>query len=484
MTETTVLDLQQAMNSGQTSSQALVSTCLERIESLNGRLRAILCVNPDAHKMAHAMDRERKQKGPRSPLHGIPVIVKDSITTRDNMPTTAGTRALESFKSSKDAFLIAKLRQAGAIILAKSNLHELSYGFATQSTLGGQTLNPYTLDRQPGGSSGGTAVAITTGMGAVGIGEDTAGSIRVPAAFNSIVGIRPTVGLISRIGLVPLAPSRDTAGPMTRTVTDAAILLDAMAGYDPADPMTASNVGKIPKTYTAFLKKNGLRRTRIGVMRAFISVETESATAVSAVIDAAIQQMRSLGATIVDPVEILPLDDINNRDKYAFEATVEWRPAFHNFLKWAGQDAPIRSFADLAESVKGNAIVERVVVQSLQAAEAEEDISYLRTIAIAQKHAELGVLQAMAEHNLDALVYPAVMEPPAKIGERQTGTATTNLAARARFPSIVVPAGFANQGLPVGIEFLARAFEEPRLIQMAYAFEQGTGYRRPPNLLI
>ena len=482
MKETTVFDLQQAMNSGQTSSQELVSKCLERIKALNGRLRAILCVNPDALKIATALDLERKQKGPRSPLHGIPVIVKDSITTMDNMPTTAGTRALESFKSSKDAFLIDKLRQAGAVILAKSNLQELSYGFATNSTLGGQTLNPYALDRQPGGSSGGTAVAITMEMGTVGLGEDTAGSIRVPAAFNSIVGIRPTVGLISRTGLVPLAPSRDTAGPMTRTVTDAAILLDAMAGYDPADPITACSVGKIPETYTSFLNKDGLRGARIGVVRALISTETETAIAVSAVINTAIEQMRSLGATIVDPVEVPSLNDINNRDRYAFEATVEWRPAFNNFLKWAGQDAPIQSFTDLAESVKGNALVERVVGLSLNAAEAEEDISYLRTIAIAQKHAEMVVLQAMAEHNLDALVYPAVQEPPAKIGERQTGTATTNLAARSRFPSIVVPAGFTDDKLPVGIEFLARAFEEPRLIQLAYAFEQGTGYRRPSNL--
>ncbi len=482
MHETTILDLQIAMDSGQTSSQELVSTYLERIKALNSRLRAILCVNPNALKTAAALDLERKQKGPRSPLHGIPVIVKDSITTMDNMPTTAGTRALESFKSSKDAFLITKLRQAGAVILAKSNLQELSYGFATFSTLGGQTLNPYALDRQPGGSSGGTAVAITLNMGAVGLGEDTAGSIRVPAAFNSIVGIRPTVGLISRTGLVPLAPSRDTAGPMTRTVTDAAILLDAMAGYDPADPITACSAGKIPETYTSFLKKDGMRRTRIGVVRALFGTETETAIAVGAVINNAIGQMRELGATIINPVEVLHLNDFNNRDRYAFEPTVEWRPAFDNFLKWAGQDAPIQSFADLAESVKGNAVVERVVSVSLNAAEAEEDINYLRTIAIAQKYAELAVLQAMAEHNLDALVYPAVQEPPAKIGERQTGTVTTGLAARARFPSIVVPAGFANDGLPVGIEFLARAFEEPRLIQLAYAFEQGTGYRRPPNL--
>ena len=377
--EANMLEIQKEMNAGRVTSQGLISMCLERIKKLNNQLKAILVVNPDASEIASEMDEERKKKGPRSQLHGIPVIVKDSIATKDRMPTTAGTRALESFRSSKDAFLIAKLREAGAVILGKSNLQELSFGFATYSTVGGQTLNPYALDRQPGGSSGGTAVAIATNMGIVGIGEDTAGSIRVPAAFNSLVGIRPTVGLVSRTGMVPLAPSRDTAGPMTCTVADAAIVLDAIAGYDPADPITAASVGGIPDTYTAFLNKGGLRGARIGVVRALFGTASEGAIAVNTVIDKAIQAMHALGVIIVDPVDVPYLDEVNDREKYVFEAFVEWKPAFTKFLQWAGPDVPLKSFEDLAESVKGNKTVERAVGNALQATDAAKNIEYLRT---------------------------------------------------------------------------------------------------------
>lgn len=477
-----MLEIQRRMDEGKLTSRELVSQSLERIERLNGRFLAILVVNPEAVETAGGLDTERKKSGPRSLLHGIPVIIKDSIVTGDKMPTTGGTAALESFFSSKDAFLVGRLRQAGAVILAKSNLHELSYGFATLSTLGGQTLNPYAPDRQPGGSSGGTAVAVATEMGVVGIGEDTAGSIRVPAAFNSLVGIRPTVGLVSRTGVIPISPSRDTAGPMTRTVADAAIVLDVIAGYDPADPITASNARKIPETYTAFLNEGGLGGARIGVVRALFGTDTESSAAVNGVINLAIEKMQALGATLVDPVEVLHLADVTNREKYVFEGQAEWQPAFNEFIRWAGADAPLKSFRELAESGKVGAHVIKVVEAALQAAAPEEDIRYLTSISIAQKLAESGIQGAMAEHNLDALVYPAVQEPPALIGEMQTGTVAAALGARARFPSIVVPAGFTDEGFPVGIEFLARAFEEPRLIELAYSFERGTHYRMPPEL--
>ncbi|MEE8419057.1 MAG: amidase family protein, partial [Dehalococcoidales bacterium] len=340
----------------------------------------------------------------------------------------------------------------------------------------------YAPDRQPGGSSGGTAVAVATEMGVAGIGEDTAGSIRVPAAFNSLVGIRQTVGLVSRTGLIPISPSRDTAGPITRTVTDAAIVLDVIAGYDPADPSTAASVRKIPETYTAFLNKDGLGGARIGIVRELFGTETDSSAAVNGVINTAIEKMRSLGAAVVDPVEVPHLADITNREKYVFEGQAEWQPAFNEFLRWAGDAAPIKSFRELAESGKVGAHVIKMVTDALQAAPPQEDISYLKTLSFAQKLAETGIHQVMAEHNLDALVYPAVKEPPALIGETQTGTVTTGLGARARFPSIVVPAGFTDEGLPVCIEFLARAFEEPRLIELAYSFEQQTHYRRPPEV--
>jgi len=477
-----MFEIQQEMYEGKITARELVSTYLEHIKKFDDSLKAILVVNPDADKLAVNLDSERKKWGPRSQLHGIPIIVKDSVVTKDKMPTTGGTLALASFWSSKDAFLVARLREAGAIILAKSNLQELSFGFATYSTVGGQTLNPYATDRQPGGSSGGTAVAIATNMGAVGIGEDTAGSIRVPAAHNSLVGVRPTVGLVSRTGIIPISPSRDTAGPITRTVAEAAIVLNAISGYDPVDPITAACVGKIPNTYTDFLNKEGLRGARVGILRALFSTETEGAIAVNVVIDRAIKAMATLGVAIVDPVAVPYLDEVSDHEKYIFEGIVEWKPAFNEFLKWAGHDVPLKSFKELAESDKVHTHVVSILGKALKAADPGEDIQYLRSIAIAQRHAELGVLQAMAKNNLDALVYPAVQEPPAKIGETQGGTITARLGARARFPSITVPAGFTDDGLPVGIEFLARAFEEPRLIELAYAFEQGTQYRKPPNL--
>jgi len=477
-----MLQIQQEMDEGKLTSQELVSFYIERIKKFDDLLKAILVVNPDVNKIAADLDEERKKKGRRSQLHGIPVIIKDSIATKDKMPTTGGTLALAEFRSSKDAFLVAKLREAGAIIFAKSNLQELSFGFATYSTVGGQTLNPYDTSYQPGGSSGGTAVAITTNMGSVGIGEDTAGSIRVPAAHNSLVGLRPTVGLISRTGIIPISPSRDTAEPITRTVTETAVVLDTIAGYDPIDPITAACVGKIPNKYTDYLNKDGLHNARIGVVRALFGTETGGAIAVNTVIDGAINAMTTLGVTIVDPVEVPYLNGVNDREKYIFEGFIEWKPAFNEFLKWAGPDAPIKSFRELAESNKVHTHVLEILGNSLKAADPEEDIQYLRSIAIAQKHAELGVLQAMAENNLDALVYPAVQEPPAKINETQGGIVTTGLGARARFPSITVSAGFTENGLPVGIEFLARAFEEPRLIELAYAFEQATQFRKSPTL--
>jgi len=477
-----MLELQKQMDKGKLTSSELVLRSLERMEKLDGRLRAILAVNPEAAEIAAALDEERLKSGPRSLMHGVPVIIKDSVATKDKMPTTGGTVPLESFFSSKDSFLVGKLRQAGAVILAKSNLHELSYGYATLSTLGGQTLNPYATDRQPGGSSGGTAVAVATEMGVAGIGEDTAGSIRVPAAFNSLVGIRPTVGLVSRTGLIPISPSRDTAGPITRTVSDAAIMLDAIAGYDPEDSITASCVKKIPESYTAFLKPDGLQGARIGVVRELFGDDSDGSAAVNQVINAAIEKMKTLGAEVVDPVEVPRLTEIVDREKYVFEGQAEWQPAFNEFLGWAGDSAPIKSFRELAESGKVGAHVIKMVTDALGAAPPQEDIDYLKTLTFAQRLAETGIHQVMAEHNLDALVYPAVKEPPALIGETQTGAIATGLGARARFPSIVVPAGFTDDGFPVGIELLARAYEEPRLIELGYSFEQGTQYRKPPEV--
>lgn len=481
--EATIEDIQQAMKSGKLTAHELVSMYIERIEALDTsgpNLKSILEINPDALDIAQALDAEREEKGARGRLHGIPVILKESIATGDRMQTTAGSAALEGLLAPEDAFIVKRLREAGAIVLAKANLHEFSYGFTTTSSRGGQTLNPYALNRYPGGSSGGTGAAIAANLGAVGIGEDTGGSIRVPASFNSLVGIRPTLGLVSRTGIVPLAPSLDIAGPMTRTVADAAAVLDAIAGYDPEDPITAASVGKIPRSYTDFLDRDGLRGARIGVLRAFFGTEDREEQEVSAVIEAAVEELKALGAEIVDPVTIPHLAEILDRAKYPFQGLTEFKFAIRDYLARLGPVAPVRTLEEIIATGRTSPVVDRVLQLSVQA-KSLDDPQYLETVAVTHRLARQGILVSMAEHDLDALVHPAILRPPARIGEQQLGWEITALSPRAGFPSIVVPAGFTKEGLPVGIEFLGREFSEPRLIVLAYSFEQGTNHRRPPS---
>ena len=489
--EATIEDIQAVMESGQLTAKELVSMYIERIKSLDKggpKINSILEINPDAMHIAEAMDAEWEEKGQRGRLHGIPVILKESLATGDRMQTTAGSAALEGLVAPDDAFIVRKLREAGAIILAKANLHEFSFGFTTTSSRGGQTLNPYALTHYPGGSSGGTGAAIAANLGAVGIGEDTGGSIRVPASFNALVGIRPTLGLVSRTGIVPLATSRDIAGPMTRTVTDAAVVLDVIAGYDPEDPVTVASVGKIPNFYTDSLDRDGLKGARIGVLRAFFGTEHPEEREVSAVIEAAIEKMKELGAEIVDPVVIPRLSEIQNSEKYPFEGFTEFKFAIADFLAKFGALAPVRTLEEIIATGRTHPVIEQRLRQSVKA-KSLNDPRYLETVAVVHRLARQGILVALAEHHLDALVHPAVLWPPAKIGEEQLGWdgvsgedphGHTGLSPRAGFPSIVVPAGFTKEGLPVGIEFLGSEFSEPKLISLAYSFEQATNHRRPP----
>lgn len=472
--EATIMDIQAAMDAGKLTSKALVQMYLDRIEKYDEQgpaINAIISVNPHALDIAEALDKERAEKGPRSLLHGIPVIVKDNYDTSD-MPTTAGCICLEDSVPPDDAYQIQKLKEAGAIIFAKANLAEFAFTYLTHSSLGGQTLNPYDLTRYPGGSSGGTGAALAANFGVVGLGTDTGGSIRVPSAFNSLVGIRPTIGLASRDGIIPLALTQDVGGPMARTVEDAAILLDVISGYDPADVTTARSVGEIPESYTQFLDKDGLRGARIGVVRALFGENEE----VVSVVNTAVEDMEKMGATVID-VEIPHLDEILS---YPSLSGWEFKFQLNEYLETLGDRARYDSLDEILASGEYDPSIESSLIarNERESLDAEEykDILLYRT-----KLTQDSLLKVMADYDLDALVYPTSTEPPAKIGEEQSTGENNRLSPFSGFPAITVPAGYTETDrLPVGIEFLGRAFSEPVLIRLAYAYEQGTLHRIPP----
>lgn len=471
--EATIMDIQKAMDAGKLTAKELVQMYLDRIEKYDDQgpaINAIITVNPDALKIAEELDKERAEKGPRSLLHGIPIIVKDNYDTAD-MPTTAGCTCLEDSIPPDDAYQIQKLKEAGAIILAKSNLAEFAFTYLTNSSLGGQTLNPYDLTRYPGGSSGGTGAALAANFGVAGLGTDTGGSIRVPSSFNSLVGIRPTIGLTSRDGIIPLALTQDVGGPMARTVADAVIVLDAISGYDPADVVTARSVGEVPASYTEFLKEDGLEGKRIGVIRDLFGSNPE----VVSIMDAAVKDMERLGATVIE-VTVPNLDEIVS---YPSLSGWEFKFQLNDYLATLGDRAPYKSLSEIIESGEYDPSIE----SSLIAREARESLDaeeYKDIVLFRTKLTQESLLKVMADYDLDALVYPTSTEPPAKIGENQNAGSGNRLSPFSGFPAITVPAGFTTDGLPVGIEFLGRAFSEPVLIEIAYSYEQGTHHRVPP----
>ncbi|WP_059040431.1 amidase family protein [Paenibacillus rubinfantis] len=477
--EATIPEIQLAMEQGKLTSKQLVQMYLDRIAKYDDQgisLQAVLTINPEALDIAEALDQERAEKGPRGPLHGIPILVKDNFDTSD-MPTTAGCLCLQDSVPDQDADQVAKLKEAGAIILGKTNLHEFAFGITTSSSLGGQTKNPYALDRYPGGSSGGTGAAIAANLAVAGLGTDTGGSIRIPSSFNSLVGIRPTIGLSSRDGIIPLALTQDVGGPMARTVEDAAILLDATAGYDPDDVATAYSVGRIPESYTRFLDANGLKGARIGVATELFPEGNEQEKAVSDVVTNAVQELESLGATAV-PIQIPNLTEIN---KYPSLSGYEFKFQLNDYLKELGEDAPYHSLAEIITSGE----YDKTQEQSMKAREARESLDTQEYKDIVLKRTSLtreSLLKVMADNNLDAIVYPTSTQPPALIGEGQSSGNNNRLSPFSGFPAITVPAGFTSDGLPVGIEFLGRAFDEGTLIKLAYSFEQGTHHRHAPRL--
>ena len=479
--EATIADIHAAMKSGDLTCRQLTQLYLQRIEAYDKKkpaLNSIILVNPKALALAEEMDAKSEKSGFTGPLHCIPVILKDNFNTKD-MPTTGGSITLLGSTPPNDALITRKLLAAGAIILAKANLHEFAVWGETVSSLGGQTRNPYDLSRTPGGSSGGTGAAIAANFGAVGLGSDTINSIRSPASAGSLVGLRPTMGLVSREGVIAYSLTQDMAGPITRTVADAARVLDAIAGYDPADPVTAWSVGHVSESYTSQLKPNSLKGARIGVLKNFFGNGPEH-TVVNAVVNTAIEEMKKQGAIVV-PVSVPDLD----ANKLVSDVSVhlyELKPHLQGYLATLGSNAPVKTLAEIIASGKTHPSLKKSLnqSQSLSTDTPEYKERLLKRLELQQT-----VVKVMADQKLDALVYPHQKRLVVPIGETQVERNGV-LGSITGFPAITVPAGFsppgksAPIGVPIGIEFLGKPWSEPLLLNLAYSFEQATKYRRPP----
>jgi amidase len=477
LAEATIPQLQAALGAGALSSRDLVAHYLARIDAYDQRgpaLNAICAIAPDALALADKCDAERHGGVLLGPLHGIPVIVKDNYETAD-MQTAAGSILLAGWRPPGDATLVARLRAAGAIVIAKATMHEFAYGVTTAGSLFGQTRNPYALDRNPGGSSGGTGAAIAAGFAAVGMGSDTCGSIRIPAAHNSLVGIRGTQGLASRAGIVPLSSTQDIGGPLGRSVADVAIVLDAIAGYDPDDPPTAASLDNVPPSYTAFLHPEALRGARIGLLTELFGTDAEDAE-VNAVIDTAAREMRGLGASVEEAAIAGLRDLLHDRTGGLLVLIHDFKADLNAYLA-SRPTAPVRTLAEVLASGKVHPAAE-TLMRASEAVETRDTAEYWRHIA-KREQVRLAVLQAMAEARLDALIYPTMRRKAALIGETQSGI-NCRLSAVTGLPSLTVPAGFTPDGLPVGIEFLGRLWAEGPLLALGYAYEQATRHRRPP----
>lgn len=492
--ETTVAELQEGMESGRLTARSITELYLSRIEALNRRgpeLRAVIETNPEALRIADELDEERRANGPRGPLHGIPVAIKDNIDTHDQMTTTAGSAALEGSIPLQDSFVAQKLREAGAIILAKANMSEWAYwrGFRATSgwsARGGQCRNPYALDRNPCGSSSGSGVAASSNLAALTIGTETGGSIMCPSSICGIVGIKPTVGLWSRSGIIPISHSQDTAGPMTRTVRDAAILLGAVTGVDPRDGATAASEGNAYSDYTQFLDAAGLRGARLGIARNYPDFDPR----VMAVLDEAVAAMKEAGAVIIDPANV---PNIDNGTVFAELPTIvlnyEFKAGINAYFESLGPNAPIKSLSELIAFNEANRDREMpyfgqellLASEATSSLEAPEYLNAVRTVQRATR--EDGIDKLMDEHELDAIVAPttgpAWLTDPI-LGDRLNGGHSAGTAAIAGYPDITVPMGNLS-GLPIGVSFFGRRWSEPKLLAIAYAYEQATKRRKPPE---
>ncbi len=490
--EESILQLQKYLEAGKYTSEKLVELYLERIQKIdkNGpALNSVIEINPEASEIARRLDQERKSGKVRSPLHGIPVMIKDNIDTADKMLTTAGSLALTISPALQDAFIVKKLREAGAIIMGKTNLSEWANFRSTHSSSGwsgrgGQTHNPYITDRNPCGSSSGSGVAVSANLCAAAIGSETDGSIVCPSSINGVVGIKPTLGLWSRSGIVPISHSQDTAGPMARNVSDAAVILGLLTGTDPADPASAGSAGKTQPDYTKFLDVNGLNGARIGVARNFFGFSDK----VDKLMEDAILCMRNKGAEIIDPANILTSGEIGAPE---WEVLLyEFKADLNQYLSKTPPGNKIRTLAELIAFNEQNREKEMPWFGQEIFIMAEEkgplsDKAYLEALENMKRLAgKDGIDATLQQSRLDAIIAPT--ESPAWTtdwinGDHYIG-GSSSPAACAGYPAITVPAGFVH-GLPVGITFMGSAWSEPTLIKLAFAFEQATRHRRAPAFL-
>jgi amidase len=490
--EITIPELQDGMNSGKFTARSLVEKYSARIDEVDKQgpaVNAIIEMNPDALSIADELDRERRAKGPRGPLHGIPVLIKDNIDTADRMMTTAGSLALVGSKPPKDSFVAEKLRAAGAVILGKTNLSEwanirCSHSVSGWSGRGGLTKNPYSLDRNPCGSSSGTGAGISANLAAVGIGTETDGSIVCPSSSNGLAGIKPTVGLVSRSGIIPISHSQDGAGPMCRTVRDAAILLSALTGVDPEDAATAASAGTSQTDYAQYCDPNGLKGARIGVARKYFGFND----AVDALMEQSIDVMKKQGATIVDPADIATLGKFDDSELLVF--MYELKADLNAYLARLGPGSPVHSLKEIIEFNERNRSKEMPYFGQDLFIKAESkgpltEKTYFDALAKNHQLARTDGIDAVMDKNrLDALIAPT--GGPAWLTDLPNGDhsagGSSNAAAVAGYPNINVTAGFIY-GLPIGISFFGRAWSEPTLIKLAYSFEQATKVRQVPRFL-
>jgi len=486
--EATIDQVHAAIRSGDLSCRQLVQLYLDRIDAYSGRgpmLNAVQTVNPRALEEADALDAALAADGFTGPLHCIPVLLKDQVETSD-MPTTYGSVLFEDFVPRRDATIVTRMKAAGAIILAKTNMGEFASRYVGSAF--GIIRNAYAPDRNPSGSSGGTAVGVAANMGMVGIGEDTGGSIRGPAAVSSLVGLRPTLELVSRFGMMPANPTTDTLGPIASTVRDAAIVLDALVGYDPNAPVTECSVGRIADSYADDLTADGLRGARIGVIREPMDRSVDTASPgfrqVRGRIDEAVRELASLGAEVVDPVEIPGIEELNavfGRNIFETEAATDAYLAEH-------PDAPWRTLRSIL--LTGRVTPWRAAGLAGVLGHSGGDPGYLDYL-LARDRIRVSVMNVMAELDLDALVYATFDHPPSLIAlDAETNPSPADdyglgdnrqLSPVTAFPALTVPAGFTPDGLPVGLEFLGRPYTEKMLLGFGYAFEQATRHRRPPQ---
>lgn len=477
--EASISEIHQAVKAGELTFEELTQSYLDRIERYDkrSRLNAIVVVNPNALATAKKLDQEFQQTGQLRPLHGIPVIVKDNYETKD-MQTSAGSEALAGFIPPDDACQVKKLREAGAVILAKSNMAEWAFSpYQTQSSIAGITRNPYDLSRVPAGSSGGTAAAVTANFGTAGLGTDTGNSIRGPSSHCCLVGLRPTMGLTSRDGIIPLYLRNDIGGPMARTVEDTARILDVIAGGDPSDPITGYAEGHIPDSYLPFLKKDALQGARVGVFRFYTSLPYADEE-IKILFEKALKDMQTQGAVLVDPFEIPGFGKLT---KNLWCDT--FRHDLNQYLESAGDSAPVKTLTEVYNSGKFSIYIKERLYRALEVPvwdkpQCRNIYEEPRNIAFRE-----AVQDAMAAHNVDVIVYPTWNSPPNKLASprRHAGDNSQLIPPHTGLPALSVPMGFSHGNLPAGLQIVGKWFGEPELLAIAYAYEQATRHRRPPK---